>query len=84
MYMLAYLPEKADDLFSDEDGGQEREKIMTALNNSKDTLDYVNQAVTESENKNRLKEIEEKTDASPYKKTLIKLSLDNKVSEHTT
>ncbi|XP_055330885.1 rho guanine nucleotide exchange factor 11-like isoform X2 [Paramacrobiotus metropolitanus] len=62
----------------DEDGKQERAKINVALNNCRDVLDFVNQAVMESDNRNRLKEIQDKIDTGPFRKTLNKLGLDPK------
>ena len=57
----------------------ELKKVQSALESSREILNYVNQAVDQAANINRLKELHSKIDFTPYLKSQHKRQLDYKV-----
>ncbi|XP_055346596.1 rho guanine nucleotide exchange factor 11-like [Paramacrobiotus metropolitanus] len=63
---------------STEEEKVEHEKVTRALGECKEILDFVNQAVKESNNRNRLKELQEKIDMTSFHKAQNKLAQEHK------
>ncbi|GAU88500.1 hypothetical protein RvY_01187-2 [Ramazzottius varieornatus] len=63
---------------TEQDDDREYEKVVIALNGSKEILDFVNQAVKESANFNRLRDLQDKIDMSHYKKVHNKMGIPYK------
>lgn len=57
----------------------ESEKIKKALAESREILDYVNQAIKDSGNLNRLNELQEKIDMTSFNKSQLKMAFEHKV-----
>ncbi|GAV04772.1 hypothetical protein RvY_14998 [Ramazzottius varieornatus] len=70
--LLKYTPNETDE------EKIEYQRLQDALTACRTTLDYVNQAISETNNKNRLRELQDRIDMTSFIKSQHKLALDHR------